>query len=78
MATHSSILAWRSLWTEEPVSYSPWDFKELGMTERLSTAQHKVGGPVSYFFMWLFHFSTPFTKETAFSTLYSLGSFVID
>ena len=23
MATHSSILAWRSPWTEEPVGYSP-------------------------------------------------------
>ena len=23
MATHSSILAWRILWTEEPVDYSP-------------------------------------------------------
>ena len=23
MATHSSILAWRSQWTEEPVGYSP-------------------------------------------------------
>ena len=25
MATHSSILAWRIPWTEEPGSYSPWD-----------------------------------------------------
>ena len=24
MATHSSILAWRILWTEEPGGYSPW------------------------------------------------------
>ena len=24
MATHSSILAWRILWTEEPHGYSPW------------------------------------------------------
>ena len=24
MATHSSILAWRIPWTEEPVGYSPW------------------------------------------------------
>ena len=22
--THTSILAWRILWTEEPVGYSPW------------------------------------------------------
>ena len=28
MATHSSILAWRISWTEEPAVYSPWDRKE--------------------------------------------------
>ena len=33
MATHSSILAWRSLRTEEPVGYCPYDPKELGTTE---------------------------------------------
>ena len=34
MATHSSILAWRIPWTEEPSGlYSPWDQKELDMTE---------------------------------------------
>ena len=32
MATHSSILAWRIPWTEEP-GYSPWGRKELDMTE---------------------------------------------
>ena len=32
MATHS-ILAWRIPWTEEPVGYSPYDRKELDMTE---------------------------------------------
>ena len=36
MTTHSSILAWRILWTEEPGS--PWGRKELDMTE-LNTAQ---------------------------------------
>ena len=30
MATHSSILAWRIPWTEEPGS--PWGHKELDMT----------------------------------------------
>ena len=34
MATHSSILAWRIPWTEEPGSYSPWGCKELDMTEQ--------------------------------------------
>ena len=30
MATHSSILAWKIPWTEEPGTlYSPWGHKEL-------------------------------------------------
>ena len=33
MATHSSILAWRIPWTEEPGGYSPWGRKELDSTE---------------------------------------------
>ena len=33
MATHSSILAWRIPWTEEPVGYSPWSGKGSDMTE---------------------------------------------
>ena len=36
LATHSSILAWRMLWTEETgqrTGYSPWAHKELDMTE---------------------------------------------
>ena len=37
MATQSSILAWRSPWTEDLVGYSPWSCKELDMTEHLST-----------------------------------------
>ena len=33
MVTHSSILAWRILWTEEPAKlYSPWGLKELDTT----------------------------------------------
>ena len=35
MATHSSILAWKIPWTEEP-GYSPLCHKELDMTEWLS------------------------------------------
>ena len=34
MATHSSILAWRIPWREDPGS--PWGCKESGMTERLT------------------------------------------
>ena len=33
VATHSSILAWRIPWTEEPGGLSPWDHKELDTTE---------------------------------------------
>ena len=40
MVTHSSILAWRIPWTEEPVGYSSRHLKELEMTERLSTHTH--------------------------------------
>ena len=35
MATHSSILAWKIPWMEEPVSYSSWGHKESDMTEWL-------------------------------------------
>ena len=36
MATHSSIIAWRTPWTEEPGRLnSPWGHKELDTTERL-------------------------------------------
>ena len=35
MATHSSILAWRMPWTEEPGGvYSPWGHKESDTTDR--------------------------------------------
>ena len=37
MVTHSSILAWKILWTEEPVGYSSWGRKELDTNEQLST-----------------------------------------
>ena len=33
MATHSSILAWRIPWTEEPVNYRPWGHKESDTTK---------------------------------------------
>ena len=35
MATHSSLLAWKIPWTEEPSgsSYSPWGRKEFDMTK---------------------------------------------
>ena len=33
METHSSILAWRIPWSEEPIGYSPSGHRELDMTE---------------------------------------------
>ena len=37
MAAHTSILAWRIPWTEEPNRlYSPWGHKELDTTEQLT------------------------------------------
>ena len=36
VATHSSILAWRIPWTEEPGKLHPWGHKESDKTERLS------------------------------------------
>ena len=39
MATHSSILAWRIPWTEEPGRLQFMGCKELDMTKRLSLTQ---------------------------------------
>ena len=36
MATHSSILAWKIQWTDDPGAYSPWGHKELITTEQLT------------------------------------------
>ena len=35
MAIHSSTLAWKIPWTEEPIGYTPWGRKESDKTERL-------------------------------------------
>ena len=40
MTTHSSILAWRIPWTEEPGGLQSVGCKESDMTEQLGTAQH--------------------------------------
>ena len=52
MATHSSILAWRIPWTEEPGGlYSPWGHKESDMTERL----HSHFSNLEKHFFFFFH-----------------------
>ena len=45
MAIHSSILAWKIPWTESLVGYSPWDHKELDMTERLVKKKYRKSLP---------------------------------
>ena len=49
MAIHSSILAWRIPWTEEPVliGYSPWGCKESDTTE----ATENIYTYISLFFL---------------------------
>ena len=39
MATHSSILAWETLWTEEPGGLQSRECKESDTTERLNNKQ---------------------------------------
>ena len=41
MAPHSSTLAWKIPWTEEPGRLSPWGRKESDMTERLHFTMYK-------------------------------------
>ena len=36
MATHSSTLAWRIPWTEEPGGLHPWGHRESDTTEQLT------------------------------------------
>ena len=40
ISTHSSILAWRIPWREEPGGLQSKGSQELDMTEWLSSAQH--------------------------------------
>ena len=43
-AAHSSILAWRNTWTEEPGGYRPWGHKESDTTLWLSLTHSWNGG----------------------------------
>ena len=54
MATHSSILAWKIPWTEEPVGYSPWGHKQSDMTEPLHFHfEEKFIQTVCPFYVWV-------------------------
>ena len=62
MATHCSILAWRTPWTEEPAGYSPWGPTESDMTEQLTLTNiniHYLIGNQS----WVFNGSTDAEAE---------------
>ena len=48
MATHSSILAWKISWTQEPGGRHPWGHKESGTTEQLTLTLRMAGSDHSY------------------------------
>ena len=48
MATHSSILAWRIPWREEPGRLHPWCCNELDMAEQLTLSLHVLIKAVHY------------------------------
>jgi len=52
MDTHSSILAWRILWTEGPMAYHPWGLKESGMTEQQTLSALVVINLCLFFFFF--------------------------
>ena len=43
MASHSSILAWKSYGQRSLVGCSPWGRRELGTNERLTLARSQLG-----------------------------------
>ena len=47
MATHSSILAWRILWTEEPGRLQSIGYKELDTTEAIEHSTAHIGIQIS-------------------------------
>ena len=42
MVTHSSILAWKTPGTEEPVGNSPWGHKESDTTEHVRASPRSL------------------------------------
>ena len=50
VATHSSIIAWKILWTEEPgLTTVHWVTKSQTQQKQLSTAQHILGYELNVF-----------------------------
>ena len=50
IATHSTILAGKIPWTEDPGSYSPWGHKESNMTE---ATEHACTHAITYTRMFI-------------------------
>ena len=42
MVTHSSILAWKIAWTEDPGKLSPWGHKESDMTVQMDKIRREL------------------------------------
>ena len=54
MATHSSILAWRIPWREEPCGHSPWDRKKSKMTKRLTLLFMNINSQTFPMYLWAY------------------------
>ena len=65
MATHSSILAWRILWTEEPSKLQSMGSQELDMTQALNHHCVKLLKFVG-FFLW----------ESSYASIFLLSSYL--
>ena len=50
MATHSSILAWRIPWTEEPGGLQSMGSQKLDATERLKSNNNKIFNAMQGYF----------------------------
>ena len=48
MATHSSVLAWKIAWTEEPGGLQSMESQESDMTARLKTTKERLGPTEKY------------------------------
>ena len=59
MATHSSTLSWKILWTEESGRLQSMGLQESDMTEQLSTHKHNFQVTVNmcvFLYIWLCKF----------------------
>ena len=71
MAAHSSILAWRIPWTEEPGDLQSWGGKESDMTEQLTLSLF------SYHYLYP-HWSPDFSNLNFLNYIYSLKKISIE